>query len=364
MNKNPFQWHSLGRRLFQCCAGSHRPRWVEYTFAVVATAIMLAVRLGITVSFGERPLLILFILPIILAAALGGLGPGLVSTLIAGVSAAYFMPPAGRFWISQPYDIFQWLLLLVDGILVSSLSEQLHRARQRAENAARQQIVAAGALRESDEQIRLLVQSVTDYAIIRLDAQGNVASWNEGAKRIKGYATQEIVGRHFSRFYCEEDIKALVPEAQLKAAAETGHFEEVGLRARKDGSTFWANVVITPIGDALGGVTGYSKVTRDITERKQAEDLIRESHALLTRQKAALEATLGRIKRLEGLLPICMQCKKIRTGNNDWHQLEKYIGEHSDAVFSHGICPECLDRQLAQLETGMRGSGAVLRSGE
>ena len=91
-------------------------------------------------------------------------------------------------------------------------------------------------------------------------------------------------------------------------------------------------------------------IVRDISERKQQENIIKESHALLIRQKAELEETLARIKRLEGLLKICMQCKKIRTENNDWLQLEKYIGEHSDAVFSHGLCPECLEKEVKKLE--------------
>jgi hypothetical protein len=88
----------------------------------------------------------------------------------------------------------------------------------------------------------------------------------------------------------------------------------------------------------------------DITERKRQQDLINEHNTLLTRQKAELEATLGRIRRLEGLLSICMQCKKIRTENNAWLQLEKYIGENSDATFSHGLCPECLNKEMKKLD--------------
>ena len=89
---------------------------------------------------------------------------------------------------------------------------------------------------------------------------------------------------------------------------------------------------------------------RNQIELKRHRNLIREQNALLTRQKAELEATLGRIKRLEGMLSICMQCKKIRAENNDWQQLEKYIGEHSNAVFSHGLCPECLDKEMKKLD--------------
>jgi len=346
MDSNAFSRQSLKRRLALYISVSHRPPWVSYGFAVAATAIMLAVRLGITVNFGERPLLILFMLPIILSAVLGGLGPGLVSTLLSGIGAAYFMPPAGRFAIALPYDIFQWCLLIVDGVLVSFLSGQLHRARHRSELAVRQQTIATAALRESEERFRRLVQAVTEYSIILLDPEGRVTSWNEGARRIKGYDAEEIVGQHFSRFYTREDAAIHKPEAGLKAAADNSKFEEVGIRVRKDGSQFWANVIITPIRDSAGILRGFSKVTRDISERKRRDDIIKEHTALLTRQKAELEQTLGRIKRLEGLLSICMQCKKIRTENNDWHQLERYIGEHSDALFSHGLCPDCLEKAM------------------
>ena len=85
---------------------------------------------------------------------------------------------------------------------------------------------------------------------------------------------------------------------------------------------------------------------QELAERKRQEDIVKEHNVLLTRQKADLEVTLARVKRLEGMLSICMQCKKIRAENSDWHQLERYIGEHSDAVFSHGLCPECLDREM------------------
>ena len=204
-------------------------------------------------------------------------------------------------------------------------------------------------LRESEERFRLLVNAVADYAIILLDTQGRVASWNEGAKHINGYDTAEIVGQHFSRFHTREDIETHEPEAALKAAADNGRFEHSGLRVRKDGSRFWANVIIAPVRDAAGNLRGFSEVTRDISERKQQEDLIREHNALLTRQKADLETTLSRINRLEGLLSICMSCKKIRAGEDDWQQLEKYIIEHSDAAFSHGFCPECLAGQMKEL---------------
>lgn len=133
---------------------------------------------------------------------------------------------------------------------------------------------AEEALRQSEERFRLLVSEVTDYAILMLDPQGRVASWNAGAERIKGYKSQEIIGQHFSRFYPEEDAALGKPAYALEIAGSQGRFEEEGWRVRKDGSRFWANVVITALRDDTGQLRGYAKITRDITERKRTEDLI------------------------------------------------------------------------------------------
>jgi len=126
----------------------------------------------------------------------------------------------------------------------------------------------------SDTHYRLLVESVNDYAIITLDVDGNVTTWNKGAERIKGYKPKEIIGRHFSCFYPQEKIRARLPERELKAAATEGRFEDEGWRLRKDGSQFWANVIITALRDQAGNLVGFGKVTRDLTEQKQAEETI------------------------------------------------------------------------------------------
>ncbi|MEO7714579.1 MAG: PAS domain S-box protein [Capsulimonas sp.] len=128
-------------------------------------------------------------------------------------------------------------------------------------------------LRRSEERFRLLVQGVRDYAIFMMDPSGIVASWNEGAQRIKGYTPHEIVGQHFSRFYTPEDIVFGKPERELAIATAEGRYEEEGWRIRKDGSRFWANVVLTALKDESGGLYGFAKVTRDITDRRHAEEV-------------------------------------------------------------------------------------------
>ncbi|MGH8669377.1 MAG: PAS domain-containing protein, partial [Burkholderiales bacterium] len=128
-----------------------------------------------------------------------------------------------------------------------------------------------------DEPFRELVEGVSDYAIFLLDRTGHVLTWNAGAERIKGYSAAEIVGQHFSRFYTAEALARHWPQHELAAAEAQGRFEDEGWRVRKDGSRFWANVVITAMRDADGALRGFSKITRDLTERRRSEEGLRRS---------------------------------------------------------------------------------------
>jgi PAS domain S-box-containing protein len=142
-------------------------------------------------------------------------------------------------------------------------------------------------LRQSTEVFQLLVSAVRDYAIFMLDPNGNIATWNKGAERIKGYKPDEIIGSHFSRFYTEEDKAIHKPERELEIARAEGSVEDEGWRVRKDGTRFWANVVITAVFDRRGELRGFAKVTRDISDRKEAEETRR---ALLEQREARLQA--------------------------------------------------------------------------
>jgi PAS domain S-box-containing protein len=132
-------------------------------------------------------------------------------------------------------------------------------------------------LQQTEDRYKLVVDSIKDYAIIFLDINGNIALWNIGAERIKGYTTKEIKGKHFSIFYPQELVEKGFPEFELKSARESGRFEDEGWRIRKNGSRFWANVIITPIYNKQKKLIGYSKITRDLTERKEAEEAIKKS---------------------------------------------------------------------------------------
>lgn len=131
-------------------------------------------------------------------------------------------------------------------------------------------------LNRSEERFRLLVESVKDYAIFMLDPTGHIVSWNAGAQRIKQYTADEIVGKHFSIFYTQPDIDRNHPAHELELAKKNGVYEEEGVRLRKDGSRFWADVVITAMYDSTGELRGFAKVTRDITERRKMQEHLQE----------------------------------------------------------------------------------------
>jgi PAS domain S-box-containing protein len=147
---------------------------------------------------------------------------------------------------------------------------------------------------ELEEQFRLMVESVKDYAIYMLDPQGHITTWNPGAERIKGYRAEEIIGQHFSRFYPPEDVARGVPEHNLQIAAAEGRLESESWRLRKDGSRFWANVVMTALSGANGRLLGFTKITRDLTERREMEQALRELSGQLLRVQDEERRRIGR----------------------------------------------------------------------
>jgi formate hydrogenlyase transcriptional activator len=137
--------------------------------------------------------------------------------------------------------------------------------------------VAQATLEQSEQRFRLFVENVREYAIFQLDPEGRIRTWNAGAERMKGYLSEEIIGRHFSCFYTPEDLANRKPELELEAATETGRSEDEGWRLRKDGSRFWAHVTITSIRDRSGALLGFAKITREDTKRRDAEEALRRS---------------------------------------------------------------------------------------
>src|SRR5271165_3047544 len=138
---------------------------------------------------------------------------------------------------------------------------------------------------QEDAPFRSLIQAITDYAIFMLNAEGVVTSWNPGAERLKGYLASEIIGRHFSVFYISEDQAAGLPARALDTASREGKFESEGWRVRKDGTRFWASVVIDPIRAPRGDVIGFAKITRDLTERREAQEKLEKAQDALLQSR-------------------------------------------------------------------------------
>jgi PAS domain S-box-containing protein len=160
-----------------------------------------------------------------------------------------------------------------------------HQAKDKKRESPRQNAnhaLMTERLRQSEERLQVLIESIQDYAIYILDPNGFVISWNSGAQRIKGYSADEIIGKHFSRFYTPNDLRINKPTQNLEHAATKGRYEDESLRMRKDGSIFWANVLITAIRDPSGNLTGFAKMVRDITERKASEQRLHETERLAT----------------------------------------------------------------------------------
>ena len=155
------------------------------------------------------------------------------------------------------------------------------------------------ALRQSEERFRLLVEGIQDYAIYSMDPHGVITSWNSGARRIKGYTSEEVIGQNFSRFYTSEDVERGLPGKVLQIAREEGHYEGEGWRIRKDGSRFWSNVVVTPLRDEAGNVLGFSKITRDMTERKLLMDRIQEHAEELDKAQESLRRLTARLLQVQ-----------------------------------------------------------------
>lgn len=187
---------------------------------------------------------------------------------------------------------------------------------------------AEEALKESEERFRLLVEGVKDYAIFMLDPTGRVATWNEGAERIKGYRAKEIIGKHFSEFYLQEDKVAHKPERELEIAKRTGRYDEEGRRVRRDGTAFWASITITAIRNKTGELIGFAKVTRDLTERRAAEQRSLEDARRLAGEEAARRAAESREQELRALADqLRQQTKELEARTGEAEEARQHAAE-------------------------------------
>lgn len=206
-----------------------------------------------------------FFAAIVMSAWVGGYRAGVLATLLSSFLAyVFFIEPYYTLTIKHTLSFFHSSIFIFEGLLISGLSQNMHLALKNLETKNTE-------LKRSEEKFRLVVETVKDYSIYTLDKDGYIKSWNEGAKNIKGYSAQEVVGKHYSLFFDQEEIEQGKPWKWLIHAMNEGKYQEEGWRIKKDHSKFWANVLVTPIIDDAGSVAGFSVISQDMTERREME---------------------------------------------------------------------------------------------
>lgn len=240
-------------------------RWRPYAVAVVFVFAALLVRALVEETAAFDPRYLIYLVAVVAAGAVGGLWPGLLATALGAVAGLVrFTPAKNPFFVIDLPTTSRLASFLTLSVIVSAVCEAILRARRRAEAHARD-------LAESEASFRLLVDSIRDYAILMLDSEGRVASWNAGAERITGYRASEIIGRHLSTLYVEEQRQSGAPTRMLEQARREGRAEDDGSRQRKDGSTYQSNLVVSALREAHDGLRGYAVVIRDLTARQRSE---------------------------------------------------------------------------------------------
>jgi PAS domain S-box-containing protein len=334
---------------------------LRYGVAMLAVGAALGIKLLLDpLTVQDTPFLLVFG-AIIVSTWYGGLGPGLLATVVSALATDYFfLYPRGTLtgFSVEGIDVLAFML---EGVLVSVLTSSLRSARDRARRSTLEARRHQERLRESEERFRLMVEGVKDYAIFMLDPGGRITTWNDGAERIEGYGEEEILGRHFSSFYPEEDVERGHPEEVLRAALAEGRCVEEGIKVREDGSRFWASAVITTLRDRKGNLKGFSMVVHDTTERKHTDDVLRflaESGATLSSSLDYRE-TLANVARLA--VPTLADWCAIDVMEEDG-TVERLAVEHSDPE-KVALAYELQERYPSNTET-TRGIGKVLKTGE
>ncbi len=248
--------------------------YTRYGVAVISVLLSLL----LLPLWGTRSPFLMFIPAVMVSSHYGGLGPGLLATILSGLLGLGFLPQWSHESVLNPYlgDLLRLGVFFAIGAFVSLLNRRLLSEKRRAEASSR-------SYQESEERYRLLVEQVKDYAFFALDPNGIVSTWNTGAERLKGFRAADIVGRSFSLCFPPEEVERGKPESILQEAFAHGQWVDEGWHVRKDGSQFWAEVVTTAFRDERGRLRGFSQVVHDISDRKQAEEALRETnHTLQT----------------------------------------------------------------------------------
>lgn len=248
----------------------------RYGIAVLTVGIVMGMKLLLEPLIDTESPFMLFFTAVIVSALCGGIWAGIWATILSALVSDYlFLSPSSSIFVEQSLgQNLKLILFILEGFFISAIIHQLITANQKVK-------LGQQALQESEAKYRLLIESIKDCAIFLLDPKGEVVSWNQGAQRLKGYEAKEIIGKHFSCFYRQEDIAEGKPDRYLEIAAAKGHIENEGWRVRKNGTEFWANAIITALRDEQGNLSGFCKLTRDFSEKKRIEDSLQKAYSEL-----------------------------------------------------------------------------------
>jgi two-component system, cell cycle sensor histidine kinase and response regulator CckA len=254
---------------------------LRYGCALASVAVAIVIRRLLDPLLGTDFSFVTVFLAILATALYAGFLPALAALAVGALALDYFLvPPRGSFELVGLHQQLNMVFYILMGIGIAALAGSMHKAQQALRDSNEQlatnfgertqQLATANQkLRATEELSRLTLQGIASHAVILLDAEGNVVTWNPGAERIEGYTAEEILGKHFSTFYTAEDIASGNPQRALQMTSEHGHFEEEGWRVRKDGSRLWATVTITPLYDHVPQPIGFVKISRDVSKRKE-----------------------------------------------------------------------------------------------
>ncbi|MGL5195060.1 MAG: PAS domain S-box protein, partial [Chroococcales cyanobacterium] len=279
MNISPSVLRRLLSKLRQVCDPRNQPSTPLLQFLQPGVIALISVSLATAIKTAIAPLILrespflVYFAAIMVSAWFGGQKAGLMATLGAGLVSSYlFLSPLID---SSAGQTFRLILFLMEGGAIAIAIGSLQHTKQQSAQSARTAQGHLESFQQSEQQFQLLVEGIEDYGLYMLSPDGRVNSWNSGAKRLKGYAPEEIIGQHFSGFYPPEAVAQGQPERDLKQAAEQGRLEQEAERLRKDGIRFWVHEVIRPLYDKRGNLYGFSTISRDITESKRAEAALR-----------------------------------------------------------------------------------------
>ncbi len=252
---------------------------LRYAVAILASGLALALNVPLYPIVGSNTFPP-FLAAVMVATWFGGLGPGLLATVLTGMANGYFF-----LWtdtstgVGDIQGLVRSVLYGLSALLITALGARLRSAHAHAEVSRADADRNAASFRDAEKKLRTLLEGIRDYAVLMLDADGKIASWNPGAEKIYGYAPSEALGRHVSELFTPEDIAAGRPARVLASVQHADRTEDQAWRVRKDGSRFWADVVYTALRDDADRLRGYSVVARDVTEGKRAEEAMRASEA-------------------------------------------------------------------------------------